>query len=151
MYACRPLDARALWRMLRVVSVLAICTPVSTNAQFHDGPGKYGALTGDTLFSNDSDQFNEARANLGYLFPNGWGLGASVTHYDAPDWSADGRGLYGQYRQHDAQQTVDARLGVMDTGVDNVKQDGRFTDNHLGRSTGLIVGGYSAMFVAPCF
>ncbi len=33
--------------------------------------------------------------------------------------------------------------------VDNVKQDGRFTDNHLGRSTGLIVGGYSAMFVAP--
>jgi hypothetical protein len=36
-------------------------------------------------------------------------------------------------------------------GVDNVKQDGRFTDNHLGRSTGLIVGGYSAMFVAPSF
>jgi hypothetical protein len=35
--------------------------------------------------------------------------------------------------------------------VDNVKQDGRFTDNHLGRSTGLIVGGYSAMFVAPSF
>lgn len=35
--------------------------------------------------------------------------------------------------------------------LDNVKQDGRFTDNHLGRSTGLIVGGYSAMFVAPCF
>jgi hypothetical protein len=38
-----------------------------------------------------------------------------------------------------------------DTPVDNVKQDGRFTDNHLGRSTGLIVGGYSAMFVAPSF
>jgi hypothetical protein len=35
--------------------------------------------------------------------------------------------------------------------LDNVKQDGRFTDNHLGRSTGLIVGGYSAMFVAPSF
>jgi hypothetical protein len=35
--------------------------------------------------------------------------------------------------------------------MDNVKQDGRFTDNHLGRSTGLIVGGYSAMFVAPYF
>jgi hypothetical protein len=33
--------------------------------------------------------------------------------------------------------------------LDSVKQNGRFTDNHLGRSTGLIVGGYSAMFVAP--
>jgi hypothetical protein len=33
--------------------------------------------------------------------------------------------------------------------LDSVKQHGRFTDNHLGRSTGLIVGGYSAMFVAP--
>lgn len=116
MYASRPLDARALWRTLSVACVLAICTPVPAYAQSHDGPDKYGALTGDTLFSNDSDHFNEERANLGYLFPNGWGLGASVTHYDAPDWSDYGRGLYGQYRQHDAQQTVDARLGVMDTG-----------------------------------
>jgi hypothetical protein len=33
--------------------------------------------------------------------------------------------------------------------LDSVKQLGRFTDNHLGRSTGVIVGGYSAMFVAP--
>ncbi|TAM52009.1 MAG: hypothetical protein EPN57_15515 [Paraburkholderia sp.] len=33
--------------------------------------------------------------------------------------------------------------------VDSVKQNGRFTDNHLGRSTGMIVGGYSAMVVAP--
>ena len=33
--------------------------------------------------------------------------------------------------------------------LDSVKQNGRFTDNHFGRSTGLIVGGYSAMFVAP--
>ncbi len=33
--------------------------------------------------------------------------------------------------------------------LDSVKQNGRFTDNHLGRSTGMIVGGYSAMVVAP--
>lgn len=33
--------------------------------------------------------------------------------------------------------------------VDSVKQNGRFTDNYLGRSTGMIVGGYSAMVVAP--
>ncbi|MCX4145192.1 MULTISPECIES: hypothetical protein [Paraburkholderia] len=116
MYACSHLDARALWRTLSLASVLAICTPVSAYAQSHDGPGKYGTLTGDALFSNDSDHFNEERANIGYLFPNGWGLGASVTHYNAPDWSVYGRGLYGQYRQHDAQQIVDAQLGVMDTG-----------------------------------
>lgn len=116
MYAYRLLNAPALWRTLSVACVLAICTPVSAYAQSHDGPGKYGALTGDTLFSNDSDDFNEERTNLGYLFSNGWGLGASVTHYEAPDWSVYGRGLYGQYRQHDAQQTMDARLGVMDTG-----------------------------------
>ena len=34
--------------------------------------------------------------------------------------------------------------------VDSVKQHGRFTDNHLGRSTGMIVGGYPVMVVAPC-
>ncbi len=33
--------------------------------------------------------------------------------------------------------------------MDNVKQNGRLTDNHLGRSTGVIVGGYLAMVVAP--
>lgn len=116
MHASCPIDARALRRMLSVAGILTICTSVSAYAQSHDGPGKYGALTGDLLFSNDSDHFNEERANLGYLFSTGWGLGASVTHYDAPDWSESGRGLYGQYRQHDAQQTLDARLGVMDTG-----------------------------------
>jgi hypothetical protein len=43
------------------------------------------------------------------------------------------------------------RSGERSPNLDNVKQDGRFTDNHLGRSTGLIVGGYSPMFVAPSF
>lgn len=75
----------------------------------------HGAVTGDTLFSNDSDHFREARGYLGYLFPTGWGLGGGLTYYGAPDWSARGRGLYGQYRSADAQQTVSARLGVMDT------------------------------------
>jgi hypothetical protein len=35
--------------------------------------------------------------------------------------------------------------------LDSVKQRGRFTDNHLGRSTGMIVGGYPVMVVAPCW
>lgn len=34
--------------------------------------------------------------------------------------------------------------------VDSVKQDGRFTDSHFGRSTGMIVGSHSVMVVAPC-
>lgn len=34
--------------------------------------------------------------------------------------------------------------------LDSVKQHGRFTDNHLGRSTGMIVGRYPVMVVAPC-
>ena len=38
---------------------------------------------------------------------------------------------------------------IQERYVDSVKQNGRFTDNHLGRSTGMIVAGYSAMFVAP--
>ncbi|CAD6563431.1 hypothetical protein LMG24235_08678 [Paraburkholderia sabiae] len=34
--------------------------------------------------------------------------------------------------------------------LDSVKQHGRFIDNHLGRSTGMIVGRYPVMVVAPC-
>ncbi|WP_027211337.1 hypothetical protein [Burkholderia sp. WSM2232] len=115
MYACRPYVACALLRALTVAGVLATYTPVLTYAQSRDGPAKQGWLTADALFSNDSARFNEDRASLGYLFPNGWGLGASATHYDAPDWSAYGRGLYGQYRQRGTQHTVDARAGIMDT------------------------------------
>jgi hypothetical protein len=114
MHESRTPDARALLRTLSVAGALTIGT--LAHAQSHDGPGTRGAVTGDALFSNDSDHFEEVRSNLGYLFANGWGLGASITYYDAPDWSAAyGRGLYGQYRQHDAQQTIDARVGVMDT------------------------------------
>lgn len=114
MHESRTLAARARWRTLSVAGALAIST--LAHAQSHDAPGVHGALTGDTLFSSDSDRFQEERTNLGYLFSNGWGLGASITYYDAPDWSAVyGRGLYGQYRRHDTQQTIDARLGVMDT------------------------------------
>jgi hypothetical protein len=114
MHESRTLDARALLRTLSVAGALTIGTVA--HAQSHDGPGAHGALTGDTLFSDDSDHFRELRTDLGYLFSNGWGLGASVTYYDAPDWAATyGRGLYSQYRQHDAQQTVDAHAGVMDT------------------------------------
>jgi hypothetical protein len=116
MHASRTLDARTLWRTLGAAGALTIGALAPAHAQSHDGPGKYGALSGDLLFSNDSDHFNEEVSNLGYLFSNGWGLGASATHYEAPDFSVYGRGLYGLYRQRDAQQTVDARLGVMDTG-----------------------------------
>jgi hypothetical protein len=34
-------------------------------------------------------------------------------------------------------------------GLDGVKHDDRFTDNHLGRSAGMIVADYSVMVVAP--
>jgi transposase len=40
--------------------------------------------------------------------------------------------------------------GTLMTDVDSVKQHGRFTDNHFGRSTGMIVGRYPVMVVAPC-
>jgi hypothetical protein len=104
-----------LCRTLTVAGALTIGT--LAHAQSRDNPGTHGALTGDTLFSNDSDHFQEVRTNAGYLFSNGWGVGASFTWYDARDWSSVyGRGLYGQYRQHTAQQNIDARLGVMDTG-----------------------------------
>ncbi|MEX3929884.1 hypothetical protein AB4Y36_38810 [Paraburkholderia sp. BR10936] len=73
--------------------------------------------------------------------------------------------LISQYRSHLidlrglAPDTVEHHLrtvtGVLSSAcskrrlVDSVKQDGRFTDNHFGRSTGVIVGGYSVMVVAP--
>jgi len=41
-------------------------------------------------------------------------------------------------------------IPVQAPSVDSVKQHGRFTDNHLGRSTGMIVGRYPVMVVAPC-
>jgi len=50
---------------------------------------------------------------------------------------------YGGYR--DIYET-----GRVNEEVDSVKQHGRFTDNHLGRSTGMIVGRYPVMVVAPC-
>ncbi|WP_179403417.1 hypothetical protein [Burkholderia guangdongensis] len=105
----------ALQYALAAAGAFAISALAPVHAQSHDGPGVNGAVIGDVLYSNDSDRFNEERGNLGYLFANGWGLGASLTHYSAPDWAATGRGAYGLYREHDAQQTVDARLGVMDT------------------------------------
>jgi hypothetical protein len=115
MHATCSADARLLWRALAAVGALAINALVPVHAQSHDGPGAYGALIGDMVYSNDSDHFQEERGSLGYLFANGWGLAASLTHYGAPDWSATGRGGYAVYRQHSAQQTVDALLGVMDT------------------------------------
>lgn len=113
MYQSRSLDARVLWRTLSVAGALTVTTLAYAQS---DGPRTHGALTGDALYSNDSDHFSEVRTNLGYLFANGWGLGASVTYFDAPDWAAKyGRGLYGQYRLHDGQGSLDARVGVMDT------------------------------------
>jgi hypothetical protein len=38
--------------------------------------------------------------------------------------------------------------GVPPSGVDSVKQEVRFTDNHLGRSAEVIVGGQVVMVVA---
>ncbi|MGF6854544.1 hypothetical protein OKW29_003431 [Paraburkholderia sp. CI3] len=115
MHVPRCADGLALRHVLAIAGSLALSAPVPAHAQSHDGPGKYGAPIGDVFYSNDSDHFEEERGNLGYLFANGWGLGASITHYSAPGWSATGSGAYGLYYQHDAKQTVDGRLGVMDT------------------------------------
>src|ERR1700736_6643271 len=85
MHETRTPDVRL--RALAAVGAIVISALAApAHAQSHDGPGAYGALTGDLLYSNDSDAFQEERANLGYLFSNGWGLGSSVTHYIAPDW-----------------------------------------------------------------
>jgi len=52
---------------------------------------------------------------------------------------------------HNAASTAAFKVhrSIEQSRLDSVKQNGRFTDNHLGRSTGMIVGGYSAMVVAP--
>lgn len=113
MHAMRTPDVRVLWGALFAVGTLLIST--HANADSGSGQGTGGALIGDALYSNDSDRFDELRTSAGYLFPNNWGVGASVTYFHAPDWTASGRGLYGMYRQVNAQQTIDARLGVMDT------------------------------------
>lgn len=115
MHATRTPDVRLLRRALVAAGALAVSALTPAYGQAQNGPGTLGALTGNMLFSNDSDDFVEARTNLGYLFPNGWGLGASGSYYQSPGWSATGQGVYGMYRQYTAQQTIDARLGVMDT------------------------------------
>jgi len=43
-----------------------------------------------------------------------------------------------------------ARESAIEFRLDSVMQHGRFTDNHFGRSTGMIVGRYPVMVVAPC-
>ncbi|RQH02160.1 hypothetical protein [Paraburkholderia dinghuensis] len=114
MHVSRSRNAWVLWHALSVAGALTIAS--FAHAQSVDGPGRYGAFSGDTLFSDDSDHFREGRTNAGYLFSNGWGLGASFAYYDAPDWSgAYGRGLFGQYHSHEVAQSIDARLGVNDT------------------------------------
>jgi len=114
MHVSRTRNAWGLWHALSVAGVLTFAS--LAHAQSSSGIGTHGALSGDTLFSSDSDRFQEERTNLGYLFSNGWGLGASFSYFDAPDWSgAYGRGLYGQYHLIDSKQTLDARLGVSDT------------------------------------
>ncbi|MDR5879419.1 hypothetical protein, partial [Caballeronia sp. LZ032] len=45
--------------------------------------------------------------------------------------------------------TMAKRANGLDSIMDSVKQHGRFTDNHFGRSTGMIVGRYPVMVVAP--
>ncbi|WP_028214108.1 hypothetical protein [Paraburkholderia mimosarum] len=115
MQASRPLNAPAPWLRIGLAGALAIGALSPAFGQSADRQATHGAVTGDSLFSNDSDHFREARGYLGYLFSNGWGLGGGITYYGAPDWSARGRGLYGQYRSTDTQQTLSARLGVMDT------------------------------------
>ncbi|MDR5746447.1 hypothetical protein QCE73_25065 [Caballeronia sp. LZ029] len=126
-----------LRHVLAIVGALALGALGTARAQSHDAPGKYGAPIGDVFYSNDSDHFEEERANLGYLFPNGWGVGTSITHYSAPGWSATGRGAYGQYYQHDAKQTVDGRLGVMDTDGHTTVTGTLDYMRHLTADTGL--------------
>jgi hypothetical protein len=136
MHVTRGADVRLL-RCALAISAFAISALGPVHAQTHDGPGAHGALIGDLIYSNDSDHFQEERGNLGYLFANGWGLGASLTHYGAPDWAATGRGAYGLYRQHDAQQTVDARLGVMDTDGHTTATGALDYMRHITVATGL--------------
>ncbi|RKP56579.1 hypothetical protein [Pararobbsia silviterrae] len=113
MFVFRGAHALVLQRMLVGAGVFAVSA--FAHAQSSDGPGVHGAVTGNFLYSDDSDSFQEERTNLGYMFSNGWGIDTSVTHFSSPGWSATGAGLFGLYREHDAQQTVDAKLGVMDT------------------------------------
>lgn len=136
MHVSRTRNAWVLRRALSVAGALTIAS--LAHAQSIDGPGKYGALTADTLFSQDSDRFQEERTNAGYLFSNGWGLGASFSYYDAPDWSgAYGRGLFGQYHLHDAAQTLDARLGVSDTDGHTTAIGALDYMRHITQSTSL--------------
>jgi len=115
MQASRSLSTPAPWLRVGLAGALAIGAVSAAFGQSADRQATHSAITGDALFSNDSDHFREARGYLGYLFSNGWGLGGGVTYYGAPDWSARGRGLFGQCRSADAQQTLSARVGVMDT------------------------------------
>jgi hypothetical protein len=130
-------DVRLPRRARATIVTLAISALAPAHAQSHDGPGAYGAPIGDIFYSNDSDHFQEERGNLGYLFAKGWGLGASLTHYSAPDFAATGRGGYGLYREHDAQQTTDARLGVMDTDGHTTVTGALDYMRHITASTGL--------------
>ncbi|WP_338911648.1 hypothetical protein [Mycetohabitans rhizoxinica] len=56
---------------------------------------------------------------------------------------------HGELRENDALAILNGNHVTLLVPLDSVKQNGRFTDNYLGRSTGMIVGGYSAMVVAP--
>ena len=115
MQVIRCADAPMFRRAFVAACAFAISALAPVHAQSQDGPGAHGALIGDFLYSDDSDRFQEERFNAGYLFSNNWGFGTSFTHYSSPGWSALGYGAYGLYRERGTQQTVDARLGVMDT------------------------------------
>ncbi|MDR0997245.1 MAG: hypothetical protein LBL69_06250 [Zoogloeaceae bacterium] len=67
------------------------------------------------LFSHDTDDFDEIRTTLGYLYANGFGFGIDAAHYRAPGWSATGSGVSALYLANQEGQRLEGALGVART------------------------------------
>ena len=70
-------------------------------------------VSGRLYLSNDSDDFRERIATLGYTGASGFGLKTGALRYSAPGWDAEGALLAGTYRRDDDKRQVDASLGAL--------------------------------------
>ncbi|MBF5003421.1 hypothetical protein [Diaphorobacter caeni] len=98
-----------------IAACCALLTGTATHAAGTDADAATGQLTSNLLVSRDSDHFDTDKLNVGYVFSSGWGLGFNVSHFSAPGWSANGKGLFAQYLERGKDRTIEARLGATQT------------------------------------